>query len=369
MKLPVSHLIPGMKLSRPVYGYKGQMLLNSGVELTSSYIYALRRHKVLAVVVESLPGCIYGINEKEAELLLEERIRIRAMASLQEWVESGRKHEYFENIVEQVCAIVDEILSGRIPSGGLAEISVADVYTFAHSIDVCVFSVYMGINYGYGKEKLLKLGLGSILHDLGKVRVDPGILNKPGQLAEEEFVEIKKHPIWGYEMLTEELPGQISDSSLEIVLNHHERCNRSGYPRGINGGEISDLVTICAIADVYSAMITERVYRKAFSPNEAYEMIMANSDIYFNFELVKLFASCVNPYPIETLVLLNNGKVGCVKANNRNLPLRPIITMLQTGEQIDLSKELSFVIKRALAPEEARGYCIFNYSQSFNSTA
>src|SRR5208337_859459 len=98
MKLPVSHLIPGMKLSRPVYGQKGQMLLNVGIELTPSYIKSLKEHGVLAVAVES----VHDLNLKETELVLEESIRAEAMTTLQNWVETNRKQEGFTGVVARV---------------------------------------------------------------------------------------------------------------------------------------------------------------------------------------------------------------------------------------------------------------------------
>ena len=361
MNLPVSHLTPGMRLSRPVYGHKGQMLLNKGVELTSSYIKGLKEHRVLAVAVE----CIQDLNCMEALDVLEESIRVEAMASIQTWVETNRKQEEFSKVCESVSAIVDEVLSGKIPIGGLAEISAADFYTFAHSIDVCAFAVYLGIHYGYKREALLVLGIGSILHDLGKTRVSPEILNKPGELTEEEFGEIKNHPRWGYEMLIEGSPGQVCEGSLEIVLNHHERYDGSGYPRGLKGEEISDMASICALSDVYNAMATERVYRKAYPSNEAYEMILTYGDLYVRYNLVRLFSKCVYPYPIETMVLLSSGQMGCVASNNRNLPLRPVIAVFSTGERVDLSKELSVVIERALTPDEAQAV-ILGFSNCYS---
>jgi HD-GYP domain-containing protein (c-di-GMP phosphodiesterase class II) len=343
-----------MRLSRPVYGQKGQLLLNRGIELTTSYIKGLKEHNVLAATVESMPYGMRFLNDQEAESALEESVRVQAMSSLKNWADTNRRRDEFTGVVESVATIVDEILNGKIPSGGLAEISVADVYTFAHSIDVCVFSVFMGVKYGYKKDDLLVLGIGSVLHDLGKTKVSPEILNKPGKLTEVEFQEVKNHSAWGYEMLIEDTSNQVSDRALAIVLNHHERYNGSGYPRGLKGEEISDMASICALADVYNAMTTERVYRKAFPPNEAYEMILTYGDRDIKYELVRLFSTCVYPYPIETLVLLSTGKVGCVTGIYRNLPFRPVVTVLGTEENIDLSKELSVVIERALTPDEAQ---------------
>jgi HD-GYP domain-containing protein (c-di-GMP phosphodiesterase class II) len=354
MKLPVSHLAPGMKLARPVYGLKGQMLLNRGVELTTSYILGLRRHNILAVTIES----ILDLDERDAENILEVSIRAQAMASIETWVQNNKGQKQFSAVSDSVNSIVDEILSGKIPSGGLAEISTTDIYTFAHSIDVCAFSVYMGLNYGFKKKSLLNLGIGSILHDLGKTKVSLEILNKPDRLTDDEMDEIKNHPVFGYNMLLDDMSDQLSDTSLEIVLNHHERYNGKGYPRGIKGDEIGDMPAICALADVYSAMTTDRVYRKAFPANEAYELIMTSGDLDFKMRLVRLFATCVCPYPIDTLVLLSTGEVGQVTATNRNLPFRPVVTMIESKEKVDLGKELSVVVKRALTDDEAKAALI-----------
>jgi HD-GYP domain-containing protein (c-di-GMP phosphodiesterase class II) len=350
MNLPVSHLMPGMKLLRPVYGQKGQLLLNRGVELTSSYVRGLKEHRVLAVAVDG----IGDLDCEETARVLEDSIRVEAMASIRSWVETNRKQEGFARIYESVSLIVNEILAGKVPVDGLAEISAADLYTFAHSIDVCTLSVYMGTHYGYKKGALLVLGIGSILHDLGKIKVSPEILNKPGVLSEKEFAEVRNHPLWGYQMLIQEASGRLDNRALEIVLNHHERYDGSGYPRGLHGEEIDDMAGICALADVYSALTVERVYRKAFPSNEAYEMIMSYGNTSVRYDLVKLFAKCVYPYPVAAPVLLSTGQSGLVVSNNRNLPLRPVVTVLETREKIDLSKELTMVIVRALTPDEAQ---------------
>jgi HD-GYP domain-containing protein (c-di-GMP phosphodiesterase class II) len=361
MKLPVSHLVPGMKLARAVYGLKGQMLLREGVELTSSYISALKKYNVLAVMIESVAGFDIEMSDE----LLEEKSRAEAMLAVEKWIESNKKQREFGNIFERVGALVSEILEGKVPAGGLAEISSADTYTFAHSIDVCTFALFMGFNAGYKKDKLLELGMGTIMHDLGKVKVPPEILHKPAKLTVDEFKKIKNHPIWGYNMLAEAITAQMSEATLDIVLCHHEKYNGTGYPHGLKGEEISDFATLCAIADIYSAMTTDRIYSKAAPPNEVYEMIIACGNIDFKFPAVKLFSKCVYPYPIDTLVLLSTGSLGCVISTNRNLPFRPIVKMLETGEILDLAKELSVVISRTLTDDEAQMAAI-KYADSRN---
>ncbi len=168
-------------------------------------------------------------------------------------------------------------------------------------------------------------------------------------------------------MLMDDLSRYLSDSSLEIVLGHHERHNGRGYPRGLEGDMISDMTAICALSDVYSAMTTDRIFRKAVPVNEVYEMLSAWSGIDFKHELIKLLHSSVYPYPIETLVMLSTRQVGLVTANNRNLPLRPIVTVLTTGERIDLGKELSVVIERTLTADESAAVIIHGTMANINS--
>jgi hypothetical protein len=104
--------------------------------------------------------------------------------------------------------------------------------------------------------------------------------------------------------------------------------------------------------------VGHRVYRKAFPANEAYELIMTYGDHDFKMRLVRLFATCVCPYPVDTLVLLSTGEIGQVTANNRNLPFRPVVTVIESKEQVDLGKELPVVVKRALTDDEAKAALI-----------
>ncbi len=155
---------------------------------------------------------------------------------------------------------------------GLMGLSEKDYYTFTHCVHVSVFSIGLGKIFGITDRKdLHALGLGALLHDVGKSRIDQNILNKPGKLTPEEFEEIKRHPRLGYEMYDGILPEQITD----IILHHHEKFNGKGYPDGLYENQISLFAKIVALADVYDALTTNRVYAKARNPFEAI-MIMKN---------------------------------------------------------------------------------------------
>lgn len=349
MKLSVNYLKPGMVLKTPVYNNRGRLLLNAGRVLTESYIEALKRMGVLAVSIKGVDD----LDMEEANRVLDYEVKVEALTSIQTFVEQNMSKKNYKLLVKSVKNIVTEILSGKVPAGGLAEISAYDSYTYAHSVDVCALSIAIGYHMGLTRPTLVKLGMGALLHDLGKTRVPIEILNKPGKLTDEEFEEIKKHPAYGYKMACYEFEEKLEPEAALIILNHHERYDGSGYPRGLKGDELSILDMICGIADMYNAMTTDRVYRKALPYSEAYEMLLGSAGTYFSIEVVHAFAQCVEPYPVGTLVEMSDGRRACVISTDTPIPTRPVIRILDTREIIDLSVNLSLVIANQLSQEEA----------------
>ncbi len=341
MKLPVSHLEPGMVLSRGVYGPDGRLLLNRGVKLTAKYIFFLQKYNVLAVTVHDAFESIIPPNEN----VLADEVKVWTATTVRQWALRNKKTtRQFRAVADRVSDIVDEIMAGKVPLEGLSEISSADIYTFTHSVDVCALAVYCGMKLGYNRSKLIILGMGSLLHDLGKVKIDNKIINKPGTLSPEEYDEIKEHTTRGYRMVKEEINTDIDSRSALILLNHHERFDGSGYPRGIMERDIDEMSVICALSDVYNAMIVDRVYRKALQHNEVYEMMLASGNVMFNIDTLKIFLTCIDPYPEGSCVKLNTGDIGIVKKVDPELPFRPVLGLIDSNEEVDLKKELSLVI-------------------------
>lgn len=337
-----------MILARSVYGPEGRLLLNAGVSLTAKYIFFLRQYNVLAVNIQSsLDACL-----PQNDNILEDEVKLWAATAVRQWATTNNSAKQFTGVVKRVEDIVDEILSGKVPLANLAEISSADTYTFTHSVDVCSMAIYCGIKLNYARSRLILLGIGSLLHDLGKVQVDPDILNKAGSLDKEEFSKIMKHPVLGYSMLKEDINTNIDARSAVILLNHHERFDGTGYPRKLKGKEIDEMSTICAVSDVYNAMVTDRVYRKALPQNEVYEMLLASGNQMFNMETLQAFLQCINPYPEGTFVKLNTGHIGFVIHVDSVLPFRPVLQLIPSGEVVDLKKELSLIITVVPEPHE-----------------
>ncbi|RKX25438.1 MAG: hypothetical protein DRP47_09835, partial [Candidatus Zixiibacteriota bacterium] len=170
---------------------------------------------------------------------------------------------YGENIQrskELVSSTVGYILQGREAFLNLMAISSFDYYTYTHSVNVCTFSVALAQQLGFTDENILhELGVGALLHDIGKSRVPGRILRKRGPLNNTEFEIMKKHPQWGADMLAE--TDIVSSSSYYPVLQHHERGDCKGYPNGLKLSEMHLYSQIVAISDTFDAMTTERVYQ------------------------------------------------------------------------------------------------------------
>ena len=184
-----------------------------------------------------------------------------------------------------------------------------DEYTALHSMNVCMLAVAFASFIDEPEASVRQIGIGSLLHDVGKIKIPLEVLNKPGRLTDDEFALIKKHPELGVEILRES--HDLTRDSLEIVWAHHERINGRGYPRGLAGNEMTRFARIVAIVDVYDAMTSDRVYHNGRTPAEVLG-IMAAADGDFDPELIQQFAEYVGNYPAGSLVELNTGEVGLV---------------------------------------------------------
>lgn len=160
-----------------------------------------------------------------------------------------------------------------------------DIYTHGHIQRVKDFGLKIGNKMRLSKEKIENIGFASLFHDLGKLNVPDEILNKPGRLTDEEFAVIKKHSVWGAEMVTKTYFENIS----EIIKQHHERINGSGYPKGLKGDDILIEAKIIAVADSYDAMTSERSYKDVMTPKAAIEELISLKGKHYDPDVVDAF--------------------------------------------------------------------------------
>ncbi|HIJ90379.1 MAG: HD-GYP domain-containing protein [Desulfobulbaceae bacterium] len=218
-----------------------------------------------------------------------------------------------------------------------------DEYTFNHSVSVGVLLLAFCRAMNFDEETTRTIGLGGLLHDVGKMAVPMNILNKPGALNEEEFKKIQQHVILCREILAS--THNISLPVAQIATEHHERFDGTGYPQGLSGEAISLGGQMASITDVFDALSSDRCYRNGIDQVEVLRKLYGWSHSHFNEGLVHRFIRCIGVYPAGTLVQLESGMLGVVVESTDNL-LRPVVRLIYDTrhdwavhqKDIDLSK-------------------------------
>jgi len=214
----------------------------------------------------------------EREKIRAVAIKEKSKAIIRDLIEDPRSGENIKKAVGLATQLADCIASSREIIHELISLNSYDLYTYTHSVNVAVLSVAIGVTYGMGRADAESLGVGALLHDIGKGGIPTEILNKPGKLSVPEFEIVKGHVVEGARILgTHE---SIPRSASEVVLQHHERLSGIGYPDGLSGSAINLFGRICAVADCYDAMTTRRPYQRASTPYEALSQITKEVDNY-----------------------------------------------------------------------------------------
>lgn len=241
---------------------------------------------------------------------------------LMQEVRAGKRMEMGE-VESTVDKMTDSVLRNKDALVSLLRIKEVDEYTYVHSISVSALCISFAQGLNYSAAEIKQIGIGGLLHDIGKMKVPPEILNKPGALTEGEFEIIKRHVRDGEAML--EQYTALDRNCTCVTSHHHERLDGTGYPEGLKGDEISIFGQIGAIVDIYDALSSERCYKKAMPPTEALRKVFEWSDSYLNRELVEKFVAHLGIYPIGTLVRLENSLLAVVIDQGEKNLLHPVV--------------------------------------------
>ncbi|MGB8856411.1 MAG: HD-GYP domain-containing protein [Burkholderiales bacterium] len=283
------------------------------------------------------------------------------IANMMEELKKNRMPDV-EKVKETVDGMVDSIVRNPDALLWLTKLKTKDSYTFGHSIDVSIYLASFGRHLGLPKDDLNLLGMAGMLQDIGKIRLPQEILEKNQRLTPEELEIVKSHVGESMKILTE-TPG-VPKQVLNIVANHHERYDGTGYPRKLQGEAIGMFASMAAIVDTFEAMTSERPYSKAMTAQEALRTMHGWKDLTFEKTLVEQFIQCIGIYPVGSLVELNTGDIGIVIAQNRVRRLQPRIMLLmdamkekyKTPISLDLLNEpvaygnTVYQIKKSLPP-------------------
>ncbi len=320
---------PGAILARDVtVGSSGRALLRAGVPLSARYRQALLDNGFNAVYVqdelsegiEVTPALSEQTRVDAAESLTRAFATVPAASQARQGLQAAAIIE-LENIANLIASEISEHGESVI---ALSDLAAADSYTLQHCIDVCAVGLMIAkrlfeekgrVDYRGNRVHdklehwLAKLGVGLMLHDVGKVAIPSEILNKPGRLDDEEMAVVRSHPLAGVELLSSDA---VSPLVKAVVRSHHERWDGGGYPNGLSGTDIPHFARIAAVADVFDAVTSERPYHPAAPQHVGHSVINRNGGTQFDVEVVEYFNKVVAPYPPGDEIVLADGRTAVV---------------------------------------------------------
>ncbi len=278
-----------------------------------------------------------------ATLVLAEANKI--IGELMLGVRQGRQieQEQVDPVVQQMS---ESILRNKDALLSLCRIKEKDNYTFLHSVSVGALLMCFTRAFDLKPGDMQLVGVGGMLHDIGKTMVPDRILNKAGGLTDDEFLTMQMHVVHGQNILSDSRG--ISQTSFDVVAQHHERYDGSGYPLKLKASEMSIYGQMASIVDVYDAITSDRCYRKAMDPTVAIRKMFEWSKTHFDPELIRIFVRTIGIYPVGTLVMLESGKVAIVINQDGRDLTRPLVRAVFDSvrccyispQDIDLSKPL-----------------------------
>lgn len=230
-----------------------------------------------------------------------------------------------------VAELVESVVRNPDALVWLTQLKSQDEYTALHSIRVCILALTFGRHLELPPEHLNILGIGSLLHDIGKLKIPDEILNKPARLTDAEYTIIKTHVPLGVTLL-ESTPG-IPAAAIEVTGRHHERYSGQGYISGYSGDNIGLFGMMGAIVDCYDAVTSDRSYQAGISPYDALALLYQGRNTDFHTGLVEQFIQCMGIYPIGSVVEMSSGSVGVVVSINRARRLRPMVALVLNADK------------------------------------
>jgi HD-GYP domain-containing protein (c-di-GMP phosphodiesterase class II) len=358
-----------MVLGRDVVtGVHGRIpLLRAGVKMRDEYRRSLSEAGIHAVYVEDELGAGIRVSQALSEQTREQATKalVRSFGDVPSLAARGKALP--EKTVDELASVA-ELIAHDLSSAddavlALSDLAAADQYTLQHSIDVCALGVLIARNhfqrYGHpaplGKRshnqisrQLTKLGVGLLLHDIGKLSIPASIVNKAGPLDREERILMRTHPQVGIDLLPGDMVGPLAKS---VVRSHHERWDGSGYPQQLAGLNIPEFARIAAVADVFDAVTSQRPYASAQPAHVGVRVIGDGSGTQFDPTIVDTFRKVVAPYPAGSELVLADGRravVAQVPADRLDLPLVRVYTN-ESGQPVN-PEELDLAFHPELAP-------------------
>lgn len=341
--IDVNSVEPGQILGRSIFSSNGTVLLTENVQLTVYMISTLKRVGVTMVYIKDPQ-----FDDVELEEVVSEETKRAVMGKMIETFDAIRSGKDFhtKQLSITVDKLLEEIFENKDVLVQLTDIRSDDNYHYVHALNVCMMSVLVGLNCGFNAQQLKELAIGALLHDIGKIGLEP----------EEEAASGKKHHTWrGFEIIKSK--HEFSLMSAHVALQHHERVDGKGLPRGIDGDTIHPYAKIVAIANAYDNMVAPRSSSgKPIMPHEACERLMAMAGNELDRDYVIEFLKIVSVYPTGITVQLTTRETGVIVGQHRGLPSRPIVRIVRVDggmndmqvKEIDLARNPTIFIDKVI---------------------
>ena len=346
-RIPTKYLKEGSIVATDIYDSLGRLLIKSGSEINEKSIKALNSYNILSVYI------IDEFTQDVVKDVISLELRLKAILSLKKMAyefsmieEDKRKKTIRENYILQIKDIVSEIineLSGKEALIEQIDIRSLENFNYSHSVNVAIISIILGIELNFDREKLMKLGISAILHEIGKSFLPKELVFKTTELTPEEEKLLESHCALGYEYLSKY--GSIDDEICLPVLQHHEKIDGTGYPNKLKEDKISEFSKVIALADFYDELMSSGYMLREDLPSNILEQIMSYVGSSFEHSLVKVLFSKVKPFLKGTLVRLSNGDIARVEGTIKGAPLRPLVKVIKSNMDERINKYINLVDK------------------------
>jgi putative nucleotidyltransferase with HDIG domain len=331
------YVLSGDALARPdIHRTKSEAGTPSGARpiLQKKVDYAVTETSSRAIPHSGLPPSLYPdltpVEEELQQAVEVERSARETIYSILDDARLGRSVDT-PRAKKVVGQMTESIIRNPDALVWLTHLKKKHEYTALHSLRVCVLALALGRHLGYAPDTLNILGIGALLHDIGKLRVPVEILDKPEALTREEFEIMKQHVPNGLKIL--EGAAGFPTHALEVVGRHHERYNGNGYAFGLSGDTIGEFGLISAIVDTYDAITSDRSYHLSLSAADALKIIYEGRQKAYHPWLTEQFIQCMGIFPIGSIVELSTGSIGVVITANRARRLRPRVALILSPEK------------------------------------
>ena len=356
-RIPLTHLRPGMVTAKNVFCADGRILIGAEVELTERYIQHLLHFKILSVYIRN-PYFEDAIPPE----IISENSRVKLIQAVQQQFIAIRENKkwnpaQFVALAEKIVAEVGENAQSMVQ---LTDIRSHNEFTFGHSVNVAVLCVLIGFALKYPQPNLVEVALGGLLHDVGKMKIAPEILNKPAKLTAGEYQIMQTHAELGFEILRNTSSYIIPRKVILMAFQHQEKPDGTGYPRKLLSEEIHEYAKIVAVADVYDAITSDRPYHRGLFPHEAAMLLAEGMGKQFDVDVLTAFLTRVAIYSIGSVVELSTGEIGVVTNVSWGMQNRPTIRLMldKSGKPldrkiiVDLLEHSAIEIERVLGEED-----------------